>query len=251
MKKRKWREVCILGREIVSRLTGECRPVFRPTDEWSGRLSYIHNPQALGIIIIIIIILASSWLSSPSELGSSSYSINCHCTQNPRSFFASAYHINPENCNCLNQNSKKILLFLVFLYFSALFLPSVLTSHVLPFWNQNLSWQIIAPPPSSSSSSQSSSSSFHSPKEQEDQSALIITAVMPSVLFVLSSPSWWMTGRISLFLADRRTEDPLMADERSAPNRGWIRNHLMHCIAACTHCHWLHHHHHNHNYCHH
>ena len=75
--------------------------------------------------------------------------------------------------------------------------------------------------------------------------------MMPSVLFVLSSPSWWMTGRISLFLADRRTEDPLMADERSAPNRGWIRNHLMHCIAACTHCHWLHHHHHNHNYCHH
>ena len=170
MKKRKWREVCILGREIVSRLTGECRPVFRPTDEWSGRLSYIHNPQALGIIIIIIIILASSWLSSPSELCSSSYSINCHCTQNPRSFLASAYHINPENCNCLNQNSKKILLFLVFLYFSALFLPSVLTSHVLPFWNQNLSWQIIAPPPSSSSSP-TSSSSFHQTKTRVPSSS--------------------------------------------------------------------------------
>ena len=81
--------MCILGREIVSRLTGECRPVFRPTDEWSGRLSYIHNPQALGIIIIIIIIIfASSWLSSPSELCSSSYSINCHWTPNPRCFLA-------------------------------------------------------------------------------------------------------------------------------------------------------------------
>ena len=32
-----------------------------------------------------------------------------------------------------------------------------------------------------------------------------------------------------------------MADERSGPNRGWIRNHLMQCTPACSH----HHHHHH------
>ena len=32
-----------------------------------------------------------------------------------------------------------------------------------------------------------------------------------------------------------------MADERSGPNRGWIRNHLMQCTPACSH---RHHHHH-------
>ena len=42
-----------------------------------------------------------------------------------------------------------------------------------------------------------------------------------------------------------RIEDPLMADERSGPNRGWIRNHLMQCTPACSHCHHLHHHHHH------
>ena len=32
-----------------------------------------------------------------------------------------------------------------------------------------------------------------------------------------------------------------MADERSGPNRGWIRNHLMQCTPACSH--HRHHHH--------
>ena len=93
--KRKWREVCILGREIVSRLTGECRPVFRPTDEWSGRLSYIHNPQALGIIIIIISIIMIIKIIIIAFL-IMIISLYYWWTQFQSSFFAVAFHNNSK-----------------------------------------------------------------------------------------------------------------------------------------------------------
>ena len=205
--------MCILGREIVSRLTGECRPVFRPTDEWSGRLSYIHNPQALGIIITIIIILASSWLSSPSELCSSSYSINCHCTPNPRCFLAYRPTISTHKIVTVKTKIPKSKIF-IDTWFSLFFCP------FSPFCPNVPCPPFLEPKPLLTDYRTTAifiiiTNIIIVFSSDQDQSALIITAVMPSVLFVLSSPSWWMTGceyRYFWWMEGRRIRWWLMND---------------------------------------